>query len=388
MAKRSERRTPTYEIVGPVERYDERDTVFARERLVPGSAEEMAYHQAHPGQRKVDRSLRRGLLQMDDRPPAHAALRAAAFAPAKDLARPDVVDGPPATHRVQVDPERISSHIKQLARRFGADLVRVGPLRPEWIYSHRGVRPFFDQAPPGYTGKHWGDEISLTHPYAISLGFTQSADVLRTSPSPASDLEVGRVYSKSALVAVHLAHYIRELGYSARAHHVYNYGVLVVPVAVDAGMGELGRCGFLITRELGANLRLSCVTTDLPLEADPPVDLGIQDFCRKCEKCARACASRAIPAGEPVVVRGVSKWAIDPARCLLYWDAQGAGCSVCQVVCPWSKSPTLFHRLVAEVAVRFPFARRFLVWADNFFYGSHYEQRAVPDWAGDEFVIR
>ena len=386
MMRRSEQQAPTYRMVGPVERYDQRDTVFARERLVPESVEETAYHQAHPERRDVDRRLRLGLQHMDDRPPGHGALRNSAFAVAMDLARPDVVDGPPAGHRVEVDPGRMSSHVKQLARQFGADLVRVGPLRPEWVYSHRGVRPYFDQAPQGYSGKHWGDEISLTHPHAISLGFAQRADVLRTSPSPASDLEVGCVYSQSALVAVHLAHYIRELGYSARAHHVYNYGVLVVPVAVDAGMGELGRCGFLITKEFGTNLRLSCVTTDLPLEADPPVDLGVQDFCDKCLKCARACPSRAIPTGDPVVVRGVSKWAIDPVGCLLYWDAQGASCSVCQVVCPWTKPPTLFHRLVAEMAVHLPFGRRFLVWADDLFYGRQYQQRPLPVWARDDFV--
>ena len=387
MMRSSKLPAPTYRILGPVERYDQRDTVFGRERLVPGSVEETAYHQSHPEWREVDRRLMLGLQHMDDRLSGDGALYNSSFAVAMDLARPDVVDGLPSDHKVRADPERMSSRIKQVARQFGADLVRVGPLRPEWVYSHRGVRPYFDEAPPGYSGMLWGDEISITHPRAISLGFAQRVGVLRSSPSPASDFEVGRVYSQSAVVAVQLAHYIRELGYSARAHHVYNYGVLVVPVAVDAGMGELGRCGFLITKELGTNLRLSCVTTDLPLSADSPVDLGIQDFCAKCLKCARTCPSRAIPFGAPVVVRGVSKWAIDPVRCLLYWDAQGAGCSVCQVVCPWTKPPTPFHRLVAEVAVHLPLSRRFLVWADDLLYGRSYQQRALPEWAEDDYTV-
>jgi reductive dehalogenase len=341
----------------------------------------MAYHKAHPEWREVDHRLWSSLKRMDDRLPAHLAVRNAAFAAAMDLARPDVVEGPPTVHRVEVDPTRMSRRIKQLARQFGADLVRIGPLRPEWVYTHRGVRPYFDDAPPGYSGKHWGDEILITHPRAISLGFTQRGDVLRTGPSPASDVETGRVYSLSAMTAVHVAHYIRELGYSARAHHVYNYGVMVVPVAVDAGMGELGRCGYLITKEYGANLRLSCVTTDLPLEEDPAVDLGMQDFCRKCLKCAHNCPPGAIPTGEPELVRGVLKWAIDPVRCLLFWGAQQAGCPICQVVCPWSKPQTLFHRLVAQVAVHAPFARRFLVWADDLAYGRRYRQHPLPEWA-------
>jgi hypothetical protein len=38
----------TYEIVGAVERFDERDTVFAREALIPGSPTETIYHEANP----------------------------------------------------------------------------------------------------------------------------------------------------------------------------------------------------------------------------------------------------------------------------------------------------------------------------------------------------
>ena len=39
---------PTYEIVGPLQRYDERDNVFAREALLPGTPEEREYHSRHP----------------------------------------------------------------------------------------------------------------------------------------------------------------------------------------------------------------------------------------------------------------------------------------------------------------------------------------------------
>ncbi len=48
----------------------------------------------------------------------------------------------------------------------------------------------------------------------------------------------------------------------------------------------------------------------LPMELDVPVDLGMQDFCRKCLKCAENCPAGAIPRGEPMVVRGVRKWKI------------------------------------------------------------------------------
>jgi hypothetical protein len=48
---------PTYDIVGELTRFDERDTVFSRERLVPGSPEERAYHAAHPELVEIDRRI-------------------------------------------------------------------------------------------------------------------------------------------------------------------------------------------------------------------------------------------------------------------------------------------------------------------------------------------
>jgi reductive dehalogenase len=380
---------PTYEIVGELSRFDERDSVFARERLVPGSPEEIAYHKTHPESAAIDRRLA-AFIHSVDQPeesssPIDAALYRSAFDPAPGLALPDIVDGEVAPTRVEADPGEMALRIKALACHLGADEVRVGPLNPAWVYSHRGTPPFFADyqpnlphfggMPEGYNGCCWGDPIELSHKYAISMAFGQDLGLLRTGGTPLSDLEVGRAYSFSALVAAQVAAYIRALGWPARAHHVRSYGVALVPVAVDAGLGELGRCGYLINRRLGANLRLACVTTDLPLAVDRPVDMGIQDFCRKCLKCATTCPPKAIPSGDPVVVRGVRKWKINPEQCLLYWGYLGSGCTICQTVCPWSKPPTWPHRIVSRIAISLPFARRLLVWADDLVYGRDFIAR-------------
>ena len=382
---------PTYEIVGELSRFDERDSVFARERLVPGSAEERAYHAAHPELVKIDRRIA-AFIEGVSQPGESAAqidtaLYSATFDPVAGLALPDVVDGEVASARVEADPAQMAKRIKALARRLGAYDVRIGPLNPAWVYSHRGTPPFFDGRrpnpphfsglPAGYRDLRWGDPIEVPHRYAISMAFPQDRDLLRTGGTPFSDFEVGRVYAFSALVATQLATYIRALGWPARAHHLRNYGVLVIPVAVDAGLGELGRCGYLIHRTLGANLRLACVTTDLPLALDPPVDLGIQDYCAKCLKCATTCPSGAIPEGDPVVVRGVRKWRIDPEKCLLYWNHLGSACSICQTICPWSNP---LHRAVAPIAMHVPWARRFLVWLDDRVYGARFRAAGVPGW--------
>jgi reductive dehalogenase len=212
------------------------------------------------------------------------------------------------------------------------------------------------------------------------MAFSQDLSIMRTGGTPFSDFEVGRVYALSALITTQLAAYIRALGWPARAHHLRNYGVLVVPVAVDAGLGELGRCGYLLHPRLGANLRLACVTTDLPLALDSPVDLSVQHFCDTCLKCATNCPSGAITTGDKTAVRGVRKWQIDPEKCLLYWGHLGSACTICQAVCPWSKPPTLPHRLVAQIAFNVPAAHRFLVWADDRVYGERFRPAQPPDW--------
>jgi hypothetical protein len=271
-----------------LERFDERDNLFARERLTPGSPEERAYHALHPGLMEVDRRLTAFIegkadVQPQDEDWMGAAFYSATFGPVAALAQPDMVDGPVSPQKVEGEPAEMAQRVKRLARYLGADLVRIGPLNPAWVYSHRGCPPFFegyqanpplfDGIPDGYRDLKWGAPIEIPHRYAISMAFVQDDHLMRTTPSPVSDLEVGQVYARSALASVQLARYVRALGYPARAHHLRNYGVLVVPVAMDAGLGELARSGYLISKELGLNFRLACVTTDLPMALDRPVDL-------------------------------------------------------------------------------------------------------------------
>ncbi len=348
---------------------DERDTVFARAKLEEGSPREKAYHEAHPETREVD--LKMGKFYEREADPCFESV----FGPIAALALPDVVDGPVSARKVEESPARFTSVVKRVAVHLGADLVGVAVLDQAWVYSHRGRHPYFEEyvarppfftgAPPHYTGLTWGDPIDIKHGYVIAMTFAQNAGMLGQGASSETDFEVGRVYARSALVSVQLARFIRELGYQARAHHVRNYGIMVVPAAVDSGLGELGRCGYLVTKRFGANTRIACVTTDLPMDADGAADLGMQDFCGKCRKCAEACPVDAIPAGDKVVVRGVRKWEIDREKCFLYWGSKGHSCAICQMVCPWSRPDTLLHTIASGLAVRAPLSRRLLVWIDG-----------------------
>ena len=385
---------PAYEIIGEISRFDERDTVFSREALVPGSAEEIEYHRRNPGLSEVDARLSRFIISKmeggEDVDRLARAVYESHFIPPAALALPGMVDGDPESPGIEWDREDASARIKEFGRRLGADDVRIGPLKKEWVYSHRGSRPFFGEGyinppyfrgiPEGYSGRLYGDEIELDHPSAISLAFRQDRDMTATGSSRAVDFEVGRIYALSALVSVQLARFIRALGWKARAHHLRNYLVLCVPVAVDAGIGELARCGYIVSRSLGADFRLATVTTDMPLAYDAPVDLGMRDFCSKCEKCAINCPSGAIPRGEMTEVRGIRKWKLNPEACLLYWGRTGYTCSICQTVCPWTKPDNIFHRSVAAAAVNVPWIRRALALGDDIVYGARFRPARLPGW--------
>ena len=383
---------PTYEIVGAIERFDERDTVFAREALVPGSDEETLYHERNPHLKEVDDQLSSFINDKLDRsgPTWGRTYYQTVFSSIAHLALPDCVEGVPSPGHMDITETEATRAVKRVAGYLGADVVGIGPLRQEWVYSNRGARPFFSSQtanlplfegmPDEYTGRLWGDAIDLDHRNAIAMGFAQNLDVLRTGPGEASDLEIGRVYAKSALVACQVASFIRNLGWAARAHHVRNYCVLVVPVAVDAGLGELARSGHLLHKTYGLNLRLSCVTTNMPLEHDSPVDIGVQDFCERCLKCAKNCPAGAIPYGSKVIANGAKKWKMDPEKCLLYWAKVGAACMICQVVCPWSKAPSLFHRTVAHIASKWGSMTPALVLGDDLFFGKRYKRRPKREW--------
>jgi reductive dehalogenase len=158
-------------------------------------------------------------------------------------------------------------------------------------------------------------------------------------------------YSKGAWCASSLATFINELGF--KAIPTCNELGLSIPMAVDAGLGEMGRHGQLITRDFGPRVRISKVFTDLPLIPDSPIDIGVQTFCEKCALCAKYCPSRALISDDRTDKAwnennsaGMLKWPVKANQCLDWWVKNGTHCSVCIRVCPWNKPDNLLHRFV------------------------------------------
>jgi reductive dehalogenase len=177
-----------------------------------------------------------------------------------------------------------------------------------------------------------------------------------------------QAYTTSGFIACNLAEYIRRLGYPARAHHAMNYQVVVPPILLWAGLGEMCRIGEMVLNPfLGPRFKAAVVTTDMPLAIDKPIDFGLQDFCTKCMKCARECPSQAISYGDKEMYNGYERWILDVEKCtsMRVGNQHGAGCGTCIKVCPWNKPDTALHRLIGRVMQKVPFARRFAVWGDD-----------------------
>lgn len=199
-----------------------------------------------------------------------------------------------------------------------------------------------------------GRESSL--PWIVVLGVAMDHEQLATAPEHTSAIEVHRQYNRGTVAARALADWFRKQGYRAEGHGGPGAGpVQLVPAAIEAGLGELGKHGSIINRELGSSFRLAAVLTDAPLAATDPDGFGVDDFCYGCRVCTDACPPDAI-APEKRLVRGMEKWAVDFDRCLPYF-AVSYGCGICIAVCPWSvpgAAPRLAANMERKLARRGP----------------------------------
>jgi reductive dehalogenase len=364
----------------PQQRFDERDIMFARARLIPDSPEFVDYYAMRPENRAGDDKIRSlpGLLS-----PGASKANPLAFASAQasfsltEVLREEV-DGPVAPVRSKLTPAHMTSHVKGLAGYYGAYTVGITELQPYHIYSHIGRG-----------SGQYGAPITFDHRYAIA--FTVEMDHAMMGPAPEAPvvMESARQYVEAAKIALQLGYWIRSLGYPARAHIDGNYRVIAPLVARDAGLGEIGRMGLLMTPRLGPRVRLGVVTTDLPLVPDQRRDdISAIDFCRICKKCAENCPSRSIPLGDRAEINGALRWRVNSDSCFRYWNLIGTDCGRCMAVCPYSHPDNPAHNLVRWAIRQSGLARRAALWMDDVFYGRKPAPRPAPGWVPQkEYVV-
>ncbi|MHA2382572.1 MAG: reductive dehalogenase, partial [Candidatus Thorarchaeota archaeon] len=217
-------------------------------------------------------------------------------------------------------------------------------------------------------------DVPETMEYVIVMAVEMDYDAIATSPAFASSTAVGLGYSTMAFVEIELAAFIQRLGYSAITSG--NDVSLSVPQAIDAGLGQYGRHGLLITKEFGPRVRIAKVLTDMPLQRDYPDEgfcKSVVRFCEICEKCATTCPSQSIPYGKEQTWEGttisnnpgIKKWYVEVESCYGFWVENGSDCSNCVRSCPYNKKDGFFHRTILWFVQHTPWLNRLIVKMDD-----------------------
>lgn len=297
---------------------------------------------------------------------------------------------PPPT---MTDPAKLTRLVKQMARLSGADLVGICRFNKKWIYSEVQRNPMVPDQPITKKitfedvdqPKELADRLIIPSDvsHAVVMGYEQARLLGQTSPSILNMAASGLGYSRMGFSSVTLANYIRAQGYWAIP--CKNGVGPSVPFAIEAGLGQDGRSGLLITPEFGPNVRLDKVLTNMPLVPDKPIDLGVYEFCNYCKKCARECPSKAISMADrtwegptPMSMVGVYKWYNDHRKCLSFWMENGNNCGNCVAVCPFTKGDFWTHKLTEWTIKNIPVADGlWLTLDDAFHYGERRDANEV-----------
>lgn len=214
----------------------------------------------------------------------------------------------------------------------------------------------------------------------------QSYEAVHEIPSWASERAAQECTLELQKKNIELCKFIRSLGFDAMANPRW----LSIPYAVDAGLGQLGLNGQLLTPRFGSRCRLEIISTNMPLDFDSPQDYGIEKICDACQVCARRCPPGAIPIKKKYY-RGVMKAKLNTARCFPT-VAQAEGCAICLKVCPvqrfglkavideWKKNKRILGKGSDELEG--------FMFVDGRYYGSHERPKVSNEFvAPEEFVF-
>ena len=309
---------------------------------------------------------------------------------------------PAPADRQETSAKEASQIVRKAAHLFGADQVGFAELDRRWVYSHyfdsetKEDYPIKFSDDPGY--QQYDQPIRLADgtrvipkemQYVVVLLHEWGKDVEGTEYAPTLLTEglSTLAYARMAPTLWMLAEFIRGLGYHAIP--AGNDTALSIPLAVDAGLGQLGRHGLLINPKVGARCRISKIITDLPLEPAGAVDSGITEFCNACLKCVPKCGTGAIPKGtrgfEPLDesnATGVLSWKVDAKKCMTFQNRVGTTCSTCVRRCSWTKPPRRIYAVPRFFIrnFRWRWLNKSWVWLDDVLGYGKFDKQSDDFW--------
>ena len=254
------------------------------------------------------------------------------------------------------DKNLFTKRVKKAASLYGASLVGISDVNENWIYKNGFVRPPLTSEADSKKKVRGGNtsesilETPINLPEGVNkvivMAIEMDESAISTAPAQPAAAAAAIGYSKMAFVISCVGEFIRNLGY--KALQCGNDTALSIPLAIDAGLGALGRLGLLITPEYGPRVRICKVFTDLPLVSDQPnlkFKKKVDSFCKSCFKCTEACETDAITKDKEPIFNGVNisnnpgirKYYVDGEKCFEFWIENSSDCGKCIAACPFSK---------------------------------------------------
>ena len=178
-------------------------------------------------------------------------------------------------------------------------------------------------------------EHTTYYPNIICLAYEQDFEPTQTIPSVDAEIVHSSTYRTEGAAALELGNFIRSHGYHAQVTGSGDSPGPYIPMFVEAGLGQLGACGYLLTPHVGNRCRLVSVTTDANVTHDKPIDYGMHAFCQVCQVCVNRCPGRALMR-DKIWWRGLEKNKLYFKRCRPVM-ARYLGCGICMKTCPVQK---------------------------------------------------
>jgi epoxyqueuosine reductase len=269
-----------------------------------------------------------------------------------------------------IEPDTLTSAVKDEARRLGFELVGVTTPEPpphlqtyeQWLDAgrHASMGYLEDEAS---RARRADPRLILPECQSILvLGIRHDAPVQPPSGSPQTGTFGGRepggeqegARGRVAAYAwgddyhlvlpprLHaLVRFIEHaVGHAVPNRYYTDTGPLLErDLAQRAGLGWIGKNTCLISPKHGSYFLLAEILLGLPLDPDPPF---VSDQCGTCTRCIQACPTDCI----------LPDRTIDAGRCISYLTIENKdeipldlrpltsdwlfGCDICQMVCPWN----------------------------------------------------
>jgi len=194
--------------------------------------------------------------------------------------------------------EELTKSVKEKARSLGANLVGIAPLSR------------MEEAPPELHPRRLLPEAKSIVSMAYRINHAvQKLHLRGVSPMPFSRFAGLEPKARLDDMALDLANWMEDMGYlslpvPANQYYYQEKGhgeISHKHVAMAAGLGRLGRGGFLVTPQYGGAVQLISVLTEAELVPDAMLEM---DPCQGCpQPCVSVCPIGAIRADKDRVIR-------------------------------------------------------------------------------------